>query len=351
MINYFNKQEIEKYYPSAYMIPPMLAWKLPKGKENMREKVFNNGDYFAELKIDGSCYTLEHTLDGNIYMFSRTVSAKNRLLVEKSDRVPHLVEFFKTILPKGTVVALELYIEGGKSKDVTSITGCLPAKAIKRQEEQGFLKACIHDLLIYKNEIFMNRPAIDRIHFLYQLLMNDLTQNIILPSVITEGINEFLERAWQQGSEGIILKKKLGAYYPSKRPAWEWIKFKIEDSYDVIAISFNPPTKEYTGKEIEKWSYWEGAIPVTKPYANGWIGSINMGVYKDNEIIPIGSVASGITDAILEKIKSNPEKYIGKPMEVKAMEGTTDGKLREPKFIEFREDINLQDCNWNKIFT
>jgi ATP-dependent DNA ligase len=351
MINYFDRKKIEEFYPSAYMIPPMLAWKLPKGKENMREKVFNNGDYFAELKIDGSCYTLEHALDGNVYMFSRTVSAKNGLLVEKSDRVPHLVEFFKTILPKGTVVALELYIEGGKSKDVTSITGCLPAKAIKRQEEQGFLKACVHDLLVYKNEVFMNRPAIDRIHSLYQLLMSNLTQDIILPSVITEGIDEFLERAWQQGSEGIILKKKLGAYYPSKRPAWEWIKFKIEDTYDVIAISFNPPTKDYTGKEIEKWQYWEGEKPVTKPYAKGWVGSINMGVYKDNEIFPIGSVASGLSDSVLEGIKNSPDSFIGKPMEIKAMEITPDFKLREPKFIKFRDDINAIDCNFNKIFT
>jgi ATP-dependent DNA ligase len=197
----------------------------------------------------------------------------------------------------------------------------------------------------------MNRPAIDRIHSLYQLLMNDLTQDIILPSVITEEINEFLEKAWEEGHEGIILKKKLGAYYPDKRPAWEWIKFKVEDTFDVICIGYLPPNKEYKGIEIEKWQYWENGIPVTKPYAKGWIGSIIMGVYKNNEIISIGSVASGLNDNVLEQIKQNPNDYIGKPMEVKAMEATSDGKLREPKFIQFRNDINSKNCDWNKIFT
>ena len=351
MINYFDKQKIEEYYPGAYMIPPMLAWKLPKNKQDLRQKVFSNGDYFAELKIDGSCYILEHTINGNIYMFSRTVSTKNGLLVEKSDRVPHLVEFFKRVLPRGTVVALELYVEGGKSKDVTSITGCLPAKAIQRQEEKGYLKAYVHDVLIHKNQIIINKPAIDRVSLVYELLINNLIENIVVPSVVTEDINSFLENLWKQGSEGIILKKQLGAYYPGKRPAWEWIKFKIEDTYDVIAISFNPPTKDYTGKEIEKWQYWEGDSPVTKPYAKGWIGSINMGVYKDNEIIPIGSVASGLNDEILEKIKQNPDNFLLKPIEVKAMETTADIKLREPKFIKFRSDINIKECNFNKIFT
>jgi len=351
MIHYFNRQEIEKHYPGAYMIPPMLAWKLPKNKQNMREKVFNDGVYFAEHKIDGSCYTFEHTLDGKIYMFSRTVSAKNNLLVEKSDRVPHLVEFFQEVLPRGTVIALELYIEGGKSKDVTSITGCLPAKAIQRQEERGFLKAYVHDILIHENHSIMHKPAMDRLELVDGIVNKQFAPHIVVATPVVKNIDHFLATIWEEGSEGIILKKILGAYYPSKRPAWEWIKFKIEDTYDVIAISFNPPTKEYTGKEIDTWSYWEGETPVTKPYANGWIGSINMGVYKDSEIVPIGSVASGITDALLEKIKQNPNGFIGVPMEVKAMESTTDGKLREPKFIKFREDINAKDCSWSKIFT
>ncbi len=349
-MNYFKRDKIEQFYPGAYMIPPMKAWKLPKGKENMREKVFNSGDYFAELKMDGGCYTFEHTLDGNLYMFSRTISRKNDLLVEKSDRVPHLVEYFQETLPKGSVIALELVFPGGKSKDVTSITGCLPAKAIERQREKGYLIAYIHDILMLDNKSFMDVPAIERVKKIYDLFSKE-SDFVHCTTIIEHNIDEFLETAWKKGLEGIILKKKLGAYYPDKRPAWEWIKFKVEDTFDVICTGYLPPNKEYKGIELDKWQYWEGEIPVTKPYANQWIGSIKIGCYKDGEIFEIGSVASGLSDEILESIKKDPDKYIGMPVEIKAMETTVDFKLREPKFIRFREDINAKDCNFSKIFT
>ena len=349
-MDYFPKEKREKYFPNCYMIPPMLAWKLPKNKQNKREEVFTSGEYFAEVKIDGSCYTFEHTLEGEVYLFSRTISTKNGLLVEKSDRVPHLVEVLKNILPPGTVIALEIYKPGGKSKDITTIMGCLPLKAIARQEKLGKLHAYIHDILVLKNESTMDIPAIGRLEILANII-NEESEYIKVAFPILHYIDEYLEKVWQQGYEGIILKGMDSKYSPGKRPAWSWIKFKPEDTHDVIALSFNSPTKEYTGKEIDNWKYWENEIPVTKSYANGWIGSINMGVYKDGKIFPIGSVASGLTEKTLAAIKQSPNDYINKPMEVKAMETTSDFKLREPKFIKFREDINTENCNFNKIFT
>lgn len=352
MFNYFDRNKIEEEFPNAYMIPPMLAWKLPKNKQDMRQEVFNNGEYFAELKIDGSCYTFEYTPDGATYLFSRTVSRGNGLLVEKSDRVPHLIEELKRIFNPGTVVAIEIYKPKGKSKDVTTILGCLPKKAIQRQREGGYLRALVHDLLVINHKSNMETPAIERVSTLLQIFQDipEPTEYVDLVGYVQDDIDNYLINAWRVGYEGIILKKKDGAYYPGKRPAWSWIKFKQEDDFDVICIGFLPPTKEYTGKEIDNWGYWEGKTPVTKPYYNGWVGSLKMGCYKDGEIIEIGSVASGLTDNLLMQIKENPDKFLNKPMVIKAMETTKDFKLREPKFIKFRNDINIEDCNFNKIF-
>ena len=349
MFNYFDKEKIEAEFPDAYMIPPMLAWKLPKNKQEKAKEVMSNGEYFAEVKIDGSCYVFEYTPKGNTYLFSRTVSVKNGLLVNKADRVPHLIESLKTIFKPGTAIALELFKHGGKSKDVTSITGCLAAKAVERQEKQGKLQAYLHDILVLDNKSLLDYNAIDRIEILSHLVPLD-AKHILLAEPIMTNIENYLTTVWQEGYEGIILKKMDSKYHPSKRPAWSWIKFKPEDSHDVVAISFNPPNKNYTGKELETWGYWEDNLPVTKSYNNRWIGSINMGVYKGDKLIHIGSVSSGLTESILEQIKKAPENFIGKPMEVKAMETTTDFKLREPKFIKFREDLNIKDCNFDKIF-
>ena len=39
-----------------------------------------------------------------------------------------------------------------------------------------------------------------------------------------------------------------------------------------------------------------------------------------------------------------------RPCKVTAMEFTDDKKLRHPRFVEFRDDLNIEDCNWEKIF-
>jgi len=349
LFDYFDTEAKEKEYPGCYMIPPMLANKIPKNKQHVRRDLFENGDYFAEAKIDGHCYTFEHTMDGNTYMFARTISRGNGLLVEKSDRVPHLVESLKSIFKPGTVVALELYLPNKKAKDVTTIMGCLPAKAIERQQKTGYIHAYLHDILVIDNQSIMDKGAFERLTILDMLTPKDWS-SIVVVYPVTENIEHYLATVWQNGGEGIILKRKDSVYSPGKRPAWQWLKFKQEEDFDVVCTGFLPPTKEYTGRELDNWKYYEGDIPVTKPYANGWVGSLIMSCYKDGELMEIGSVASGLTDSLLEKIKNNPDDYIMKPMVIKAMETTEDFKLREPKFIGFRDDINAKDCTFEKIF-
>ena len=39
-----------------------------------------------------------------------------------------------------------------------------------------------------------------------------------------------------------------------------------------------------------------------------------------------------------------------KPCRVSAMEIGNEGGLRHPKFMGFRDDINVQDCTYEKIF-
>ena len=87
-----------------------------------------------------------------------------------------------------------------------------------------------------------------------------------------------------------------------------------------------PPVREYTGKEIESWNYWEniksGELvygqyyseykagvplePVTKTYFLGHPGSLEVGVFKDNRIVSICHL-SGLSDelkrTVYKKIK------------------------------------------------
>ena len=92
----------------------------------------------------------------------------------------------------------------------------------------------------------------------------------------------------------------------------------------------------YDGKSI---------IPVTKPYFYGWAGSLEIGVVKGNKVVPIGWL-SGLAD----EIKANWKDYKGKCIEVTAMEVLETGGLRHAKLLNFRPDLSIKDCNWEKIF-
>jgi ATP-dependent DNA ligase len=128
----------------------------------VRTKMNTRADYesaeaFAQEKIDGFWYQFEKT-ENYYYLFSRTVSAKNNLLVEKSANVPHLVNFLNERLPKNTIIVGEIYYPNKTSKDVTTIMGCDSPKAIARQEENP-LHYYIHDIIYYDGVNLLNTKA------------------------------------------------------------------------------------------------------------------------------------------------------------------------------------------------
>ena len=131
-------------YPEANMVLAMRIWQLPDNKKHELSKHCNSGEYFAQEKVDGFWYQFEKT-DNYSYLFSRTVSAKDGLLVEKSANVPHLTNFLADKLPPKTTIIGEIYYPGKTSKDATVVMGCLPDKAIERQQDNP-IHYYIHDI-------------------------------------------------------------------------------------------------------------------------------------------------------------------------------------------------------------
>lgn len=370
----FSKELIDKYAPGAECIEPMKVWKIPEGKEFKYAEVANSGEYFAELKKDGYWYQFEKTNDGNCYLFSRTISASTGILTEKLENVPHIEEALSQI-PNGTIIIGEIYYPHMTSKNVTRIMGCLPKKAIERQEEEGFIHYYLHDLIKYKGEDFKPKGAWDR----YQKLVSlwdecNLSQFdfLELAEAITENIQEEVAAALNRGEEGAVLKKKDCPYTPGKKPAWHNLKIKKVDYIDAICIGFCDATKEYTGKEIETWEYWapadpvgslfkgigyEGYLngelnPITKGYYYGWKTAIKIGAYDSNgKLIEIGTVASGLTDELRKDFAVNPDKYLNKVVMLQCMElDKKEHTLRHAFFKGFRDDKNATECTIESIF-
>ena len=376
----FDKEKISEFFPGAedLMIQPMLIWTVPANKKDKLSEICASGEYFAEEKIDGALYQFCRTDKGN-YLFGRTVSVKNGLLTNKIDNVPHINSVL-SCLPCGTVIIGEIYVPGGTSKNVTSIMGCLPAEAIKRQDKQGKIKYYLHDMIFYNGEDMQSWGAEAR----YQKLVEAWNEFHLeqfdflrLAESFDTSIEERLSQILSAGGEGIVLKKKDAPYSEGKRPAWATIKCKQMDTIDLVCTRAIEATKEYTGKELETWQYWqerseqnqngeytwlssEGQYyedylhnphiyrPVTKPYFYGWKTAIGIGAYDDEgNLKEIGTVSSGLTD----EMRAHLDGYVGKVVALQCMNIDRKEKtLRHPIVKAWRDDKNAAECKLSEVF-
>jgi ATP-dependent DNA ligase len=93
----------------------------------------------------------------------------------------------------------------------------------------------------------------------------------------------------------------------------------------------------------------EGLLPVTKPWAMGWIGAIICGCYnKKGKLVKVAEV-KGISDQIQEYIKAHKKALINKRvLEIKFQDFiSTDPKspsVRHPRYHRMRDDMTREDC-------
>lgn len=354
-------------------LPAQKYWSFPSGyKKDSKAETQNmifSGDYIGARKMDGAFYKFIKDENGNMELIGRSKSVKGDY-IDKIEWVPQLHEFFNS-LPNGTCLLGELYFpEKEGSSNVTTIMGCLPQKARERQEKGMKLHYYIFDVLAIDGESIYQQNIEDRVAEIDILRKAYKNEKYIEFAKYYEGkeLWNHLQETLNVGGEGVVITKKGTCYQPGKRPARQTLKVKKE-LHETIDCFFTghatAPTKEYTGKEIETWQYWlnertneklngeyykeyfNGAslIPITKPYFNGWAGSLEIGVIKNDKVVPIGYL-SGLSD----EIKANYKDYKGKVIEVGAMEVLETGGLRHAKMLNFRPDLTIKECTWEKIW-
>lgn len=342
-------------YPGSIQLAPMRY--AVKPSQSQIEQAWSSGEWIAQEKKDGAFYQLEKTDAGNVYMFGRTVSKKTGEYTEKSDNFPHIKKWAEDNLPNGTILVGEIYVPGGKSNDVTKISGCLPANAYKRQFESSEYQPVhyyIFDIIRFKGEDLCEKPTIDRLTQL-KLCLDGLLDGKYVERAQTyyNNFEEHLKDIFAAGGEGMVFKHMDCPYRVGKRTTTsQMFKYKESlDSVDLICIGLEDPTYYYEGKEAESWPYKnEKGELITKPAYYGWKTALRVGAYKDGKIKEVGTVASGLTDADREDMGINPENWIDKVVEIQCMSTTKDGALRHPIFRRVREDKGPDDCLWDEIF-
>jgi ATP-dependent DNA ligase len=369
----FGEMEVQKYYA------PPSTWSDEKKRDNAHMKIYS-GDWYGAEKKDGYFAKLIKDGDGNIILYSRSRGVNGKF-ADKHEWVPHLNSFFDS-LPNGTCLLGELYFpKQPGSRCVTTVMGCLKEKAIERQNKGEKLHFYVFDCLAWDGKNWLNETAKSR--FTWVSAFAPIGYVSFAQYVSGADLNTILQEILARGDEGIVITHEKGLYEPGKRPSKTTLKIKKELKQTIDCFFTgrgSAPTKEYTGKEIETWKFWQNQltgekinaemfkeyrngcpiIPVTKGYYNGWYGSLEIAVlrhkvgskckirgieYHDTEVYPIGWL-SGLPD----EMKAEPEKFAFIPMEVTAMEyDAYNHSLRHGKMVGWRKDLGVGDCTFDKL--
>lgn len=334
-IDSFKGMEAEKYYDNP----------CPKTDALNRHKqdILDNKDdkYIATEKNDGCWAMLIHKTKGDNLIRSRSLSKVTGTYGDFTAHLPHIVNEMDE-LPDNTCLIGEIcWNQRGKtSNDVDVILHCLSEKAVARQEEIGKLHVVVFDCLMIDSRSYQIRGYEFRLYAAYKLL-NKLGLNYIhTTNVYLSNFREEAEKIWSEGGEGLVIQDRQGFYEPGKRTSWKTLKYKLTmDSFEVPVIGTVDANKEYEGKELDTWKYFdEDGTPVTKAYYNGWKTAI---VVQVNGVQC--KVSSGLTELDQQFLATKEAEELIKEnrlyAEIKAMMVNSKDSLRHPSVVRLRSDV------------
>ena len=269
------------------------------------------------LKLDGYRYkVVKQDKDINIYTSSGKLDNNLVEIIEEAKSLPNGVY-------DGEMIA------HGDFKDSTARFNATTKILGKDGEKKNIDFICfdyIEDINAFFNYEEYKVPRYERLIDLYKTLNNlDLEyiqlvpiymNNVLVEEETVDIIMNMYEKAIAQGEEGLVIDIADASYVRAKGTSMFKLKPEISGDFKVIDVV------EGKGKDAGRL----GAFIIE---------------YKDNLV----HVGSGLTDAIREEVWADPNKYIGKLIEVVYFGETKDEKtgllsIRLPRFKRFRHDKN-----------
>jgi len=359
-----------------YVSEPMKYWAFPSSYSTLKKEIelknfIASHNYCFSQKWDGNWSRAIINHEKGCVLQTRGISVTTGTYGEVQTKVTWW-DSVTSAFTNETVILGEIYVDGGVDRDVGSLLRCLPEKAIARQKDKP-AKWRVFDVLCYEGEDISALPIVERIKYIPYVIAR-INNPLVTGNKYYEVDDTFYDKLsaiFEAGGEGVVMWRKDGAYQPGKRTARLTCKVKkeLEKEADVLCIGLVRAVREYTGKDVENWTYWEnlktGELlkgyhyqdyisnhsyePVSKGYFYGWPGAIRCGALKEDGTVAHVCDVSGLTEELKTNLRDNFHDYLMKPMKVTAMEVTPDGSLRHPRFLGFRDDINTGDCTLSKI--
>ncbi len=246
-------------------IQPMLA----QPSEDLAAALEKLGEAALETKLDGARIQV-HRREDEVRVYSRRLN-------EVTTAVPEVVELARTLpatqlVLDGEVLALK---EDGKPWPFQETMKRFGRRLdVERMREQLPLSVFFFDLMQLDGEDWLERPGRERFARLRELTGATVPQLVTADSAEAR---DFLQRAYDQGHEGVMAKSLDAGYEAGSRGA-AWFKIKPVHTLDLVVLA-------------AEWGSGR---------RKGWLSNLHLGaVDPAGGFVMLGKTFKGMTDKVL----------------------------------------------------
>lgn len=291
-------------------------------------------DWLHEVKWDGM-RVLADVRDGRLTLTSRAGNDATASFPELAG----LADLYDDMLLDGEVVALD----GGRPS-----FGALAERMHVRDRRKAERLAAtrpvtfmVFDLLRLYGSDLTGQPLSARRELLERLDLDGRHWQV--PPVYDDG-QELFDATLEQGLEGVVSKRRSSPYLPGRRSA-DWLKSPHRATHSVVVGGWRPEQTNDSGRL--------GAILVGTPDgAGGWsfLGRVGSGIAGRAatllaEEIGTGTIPSSPFSTPVPRVDALGTTWVEPRVvvEVRALEVTRDGRLRQPAYLGVRPDLTPAD--------
>ena len=180
------------------------------------------------------------------------------------------------------------------------------------------------DCIKYNDVDIKNEPYHVRLDIMSVVVNKQFPENFVklLPTVDSNlWTNLWYNEVIDQAYEGLVFKRSDAGYYD--KHAWARLKSVVEIEYMCIGMEPADPESRYAGQV--------GAV----------IGSLS------DKVCAVQ--CGGLTDEMRREFTDHPERYVGQVFTAKGNGWYPSGSIRHPKFKQWRDDKEFDECTYDQI--
>lgn len=323
---------------------------IASGKSKVWES--NREPMYASIgtEIPGEGWTFEPKYDGiRVLAYATPVDVKliTRNGKDKAAQFPEIVAALKKLASQtkrslvldGEIVAL-IDGEPARFQELQSRMHVKESQIIQRLSAATPAALILFDILVDSDDVLIGESWTKRRARLLKRVGKRTSTHLRVTESIEGDGRKMLQKARQQGWEGIIAKRMDSRYESGKRTR-SWFKLKIEFREEFVVGGYTEPrnTREHIGALL--LGYFDGGRFI-------YVGHTGGGFTRQalNDMYKRLKPLERKTSPFEETPKTNEKAHWVKPevvVEVKFSEWTADRRLRQPIFVGLRDDKDAKD--------